>query len=679
MTPKESEFVSSRSNLGVEFCAACIVTFAPLVVFFRVLHFDFIHAWDDVRVLTGNPHFRGLGADQLRWMFTTTEFPAFYIPLSWLSWGLTYVLFGMNPFGYHLGNLLLHSINALLVYFLIREFLKIGKAETQRAERRTVALCAGIGSLFWSLHPLRVEPVAISAGRPYGLSTFFILVALLAYLRSCRDAATSPASERYYWIAVLAYAASLLSYPLGVGLFPVLAFLDVYPLKRLSVAKGEWRGPSAGRVLLEKIPFALVAVAVAAATLINRQKSSIMAPMPSLKEFGLASRIMQGFYVASYYFWVILDPRDLSPVYVRLVSFKPTDPVFLLSMAWVISASVCLLVLRRRWPMGLTLWLCHLVLLLPVLGLTIHPHYANDRYSYMQGVVWSVALSVGLMRLVSTSAHRTTTWIVALGMTGLCTLLGILSAHQTRIWRNGLTLLPYVIEKIGNHPYRADMLRRLAQNYDEAGEETEAMNSLNEALAVNSNFADAIWLRGVFKFKRGDLSGAEQDLSAALKVNPSDAEARQNLGVVLDRQGKLDAAIERYQEALKARPDWAEARFDMALTRIKQGKTDEAIADLRETLRMDPTHAKAHLQLAILLFRRGDFPQATEHFGAAVRLDPSDAQARNGLGSALATQGRVKEAVAEFERALKLNPNDPATLANLEQSRRQLAQKKGAK
>src|SRR5439155_19320760 len=181
-------------------------------------------------------------------------------------------------------------------------------------------------------------------------------------------------------------------------------------------------------------------------------------PAASLQDFGLLHRVMEGFYVSAYSLWSPWVPVDLSPVYTTLVRFNPLSPRFLLSLGLVLVLSSVLVWQRRRWPAGLALWICHLAWLVPVLGLTEYPHYANDRYTLVVGLFWSFLASGLLFRLGEKRAWRIPAITVLVALTAF---LGMLSARQLGIWRNSVVLFKYMIEKLGNDPYRADIYWRL--------------------------------------------------------------------------------------------------------------------------------------------------------------------------------------------------------------------------
>src|SRR5712691_7147403 len=200
-----------------------VIAFSTFAAFLPALQNQFVD-WDDQSNFLHNPHYRGLGWTQLGWMWTTHR--GHYIPLTWMTFGLDYLLWGMNPLGYHLTNLLLHAANAVVFFFLVRRLLT--RALPSSSERgHALAVSAAFSALVFAIHPLRVESVAWATERRDVLSGLFYLSAVLAYLRACDR---EERGRGWYWGAVALFAGALFSKSMAVNLPIVLMILDVYPL-----------------------------------------------------------------------------------------------------------------------------------------------------------------------------------------------------------------------------------------------------------------------------------------------------------------------------------------------------------------------------------------------------------------------------------------------------------------
>src|SRR5258706_9494461 len=173
---------------------------ATILVYWRCLSADFV-AWDDDINVYQNNHIKGLDLERLKWMFTDTQGALRYKPLSWLAWALIYGCSDLSPFGYHLANLVLHSLNTVLVFLLLRRLL-ISEEKEHAAQISFPLMACAWGTLLWSIHPLRVEPTAWVTGLPYSLSLAFLLGSFLLYLRS-RNVAASHGNAIWFYVSSL--------------------------------------------------------------------------------------------------------------------------------------------------------------------------------------------------------------------------------------------------------------------------------------------------------------------------------------------------------------------------------------------------------------------------------------------------------------------------------------------
>ena len=265
-----------------------VVAGLTLFVFLPAVGNDFVN-WDDDRNFLENPYYRGLSIENIRWMFTTFHL-GHYHPLTWLSLGLDYVLWEMNPAGYHFTNIVLHTATALLVYFLILRLLGLAtQAEEETAELR---FSAAFGALLFAVHPLRVESVAWVSERRDVLSGLFCVAAALLYLRG-RLAAS-----------VGLFAAALMSKVIVASLPVVLLLVDIYPLRKK---------PSFG-LLLNKIPYFALALAAGLFAL-SRQRTGVGGTFADIAVEPVL-RVTMSLYGLAFYAWKTVLPFGLAPQYV---------------------------------------------------------------------------------------------------------------------------------------------------------------------------------------------------------------------------------------------------------------------------------------------------------------------------------------------------------------------------
>src|SRR3989449_11431576 len=395
-----------------------LVTFAA---FLPALQNQFVN-FDDNDNFLDNPHYRGLAWTHLRCMWTTHL--GHYIPLTWMTLGLDYLLWGLNPVGYHLMSLLLHAANAVVFFFVVRRILT--RALPSLSERgHALAVSAGVAALVFAIHPLRVESVAWVTERRDVLSGLFYLLTILLYLRACERGARG---RGWYGLSVAAFVLALLSKSMVVNLPVVLLILDVYPLRRLGGAVGWWSEP-ARRVYVEKIPFVLLAAAASAIALVAQLSHDTMVSVVQLSALG---RLAVSVYGVSFYLWKTVAPVNLSPLYELPPTVNPWALPFIVSYGVVVAITAIVLALRRRAPGLPAAWVAYIVVLLPVLGIfQSGPQIAADRYTYLAGLGWAILVSAGVL-----SHWRRRPFL----FTGLaaCVLfgLGILTWNQVQVWRD---------------------------------------------------------------------------------------------------------------------------------------------------------------------------------------------------------------------------------------------------
>lgn len=552
-----------------------IVALAAVAVFSGSFRSGFL-LWDDNINIYDNPHLRqGLSWEGLRWMFTDAQYIPRYMPLGWLSYAINYELGRFNPVGYHLGNLLFHGANAVLIFLLLLRVLP--RVAPRGGTVRTEALLYGsaFGALLWAIHPLRVESVAWASARIYGQALLFLLVSTLSYLKMHDEGTLPPARRKWFWLSILSFLGSLLTYPLAMGFVVVLLAIDGCVLHRFPGGRDRWWNAAARTVWIEKIPFAAAVAAVLGLTLAARLSATVWAAPASWSDFTLAHRVMQAFYVWGYYIWKQLFPFNLSPTYTTLDEFNPWAAPFLLSALGVAGATAALLWKGRARPGLLALWLCYLALLVPVLGLTEHPHRAYDRYSYLVAILGSLLLSVAFVRVWNVRATRRFAFAMAAAMLVLC---GAASVAQCRIWTSNHTLLPHIIAQLGDDPARAPQDLVYGVILMREGHLPEAEHSFRNAIRFNPKYVDAYANLGDVFMDQDKAAEAVPNYRRALELDPRDLHARQGLAVALGSLQQYEEAVPHFKEVLRIDPNNANAMHNLALTVAKLGQTNLARA-----------------------------------------------------------------------------------------------------
>jgi len=503
--------------------AAALLVAAVFVCFLPALGSQFV-LWDDDMNFTDNPSYRGLSASHLRWMFTTL-YAGHYQPLSWLTLGLDYTIWAMNPTGYHLTNLLLHAANALLVYRVIVALVPgVG------------ARAALVGALLFAIHPLRVESVAWATERRDVLSALFYLATLLGYLRLVQAKRDGRPWRGWLAASVGCFLLSFLSMAWGITLPLVLLALDVYPLRRLA------RRGDVVPLLLEKIPYFVLALGGA----VLAQLASNQVPAKrTLAQHGLVERAAQAAYGLVFYLWKTAVPVGLSPIYLLEQTLRPTAPRYLASAAIVVGVTAAAVLLRRRAPWATVACACYALVLAPVLGFVqTGPQITADRYSYLACLPWVVLAAAGIDRL---KGGAVTAALAVAALAGL----GVLTFRQTRVWHDSRTLWEHAL-RVDPDDYIAYLNRGTVRQAE--GDLVGAFADFSEAVRRNPDYYLAFYSRATERLARGDDAGAIADYTATLRINPRYIEAYNNRGLARQRTGDLEGAIADLSEALRRSP-----------------------------------------------------------------------------------------------------------------------------
>ncbi len=581
---------------------------ATIAAYWPVRLAEFIN-FDDPTYVTSNPMvFQGLNAGAIAWAFTTVHGSNWH-PLTWLSHMLDCQIFGDHAAGHHGVNVGFHAVNAVLLFLLLWRMTG--------AEWRS----AFVAALF-ALHPLHVESVAWVSERKDVLSTFFGLLALLAYGRYAQGRRL----RVNYVLAVAFYALSLLSKPMLVTLPFVLLLLDYWPLGRLRVKRSKDRVagpplPPLRRVLLEKAPFLALAIASSVVTFFAQHKGGsvvTIATMPPLYRAANAV-VSYGTYLEKM-FW----PAKLSVFYPFARELSSSKALVCLAMLLVVTAVTILC--ARRAPYFLVGWLWYLGTLIPVIGVVqVGTQAMADRYTYVPLMGIFIALTWGIADLTARRSWRG--FVLAPGAAIILGACIVATRTEAGYWHDSVTLF------------------------------TRALALTEHNALAEHNLAHALSTTG-----RQEESLAHFD--NALRYWPGYTVAMLNRGNALNLMGRLDDAIAQYREAIQVRPDFEQAYYYLGNALALQLKFDEAKTNLLMALKCMPDYPEAHLKLGNLLALQGDVSGAEQHLRVAVELQP-DAESCYFLGGVLARQKKFTEAVECFRAAIKSSPKYAAAQNDL--------------
>jgi Flp pilus assembly protein TadD len=523
-------------------------------------------------------------------------------------------LYGLNPGGHHLTNLLIHIVNTLLLFLVLKRMTG--------ARWRSSFVAA-----LFALHPLHVESVAWVAERKDVLSTFFWMLTMETYLRYVN----SPRFHRYL-LVLLCFAMGLLSKPMLVTLPFVLLLLDYWPLGRFRLGelgsncnvstqkplKLSDQRLSVLQLVLEKTPFFVLSAAASILTFLAQQSGGIV---KSLKLFPLETRIANALVSYVAYIGKMIWPSRLGFFY----PYPDRVPIWQITGAALLLGSISFLVIRasyKRRYLG-TGWLWYLGTLVPVIGLVqVGLQSMADRYTYVPLIGLFIMIVWGIHDILKKWPHRNTVFTVFAGL--LFSILAIVTWAQVKHWQNSITLFKHTLEvtsenSLMHYDLGVIMLRQ--------GRYSDAIAHLSESLRIEPDDADAHNNLGIALGRQGKIPEAMIHYAEALRIKPNFAGAHNNLGVALARQGKIPEAMVHYAEAVRIKPDFAEAYGNIGNSLAQQERIEEAIAHYKEALRIKPNFADVHYSLGLAYLRIGNRGAATEEYEILKKIHPDLANA----------------------------------------------------
>jgi tetratricopeptide (TPR) repeat protein len=634
------------------------------LIFGRTITFDFLN-YDDSFYVYQNPSISdGLTRAGLIKAFTRPLVGNWH-PLTSISLMLDAEWSHLSAGGYHLTNVILHTLTVLLLFFALR----LMTGATWRS--------AFVAALF-AIHPLRAESVVWVSERKDVLSGLFFMLGLLAWHRYTRN---PPRLSNYLLVAV-ALALGLLSKAMLVTFPFLLLLLDWWPLERTRTVK--W-----SQLILEKIPLLFLVAAISVATVLAQEPA-----LAAGRNWSLLERIENAVLAIWVYVRQMFWPADLAVFYPH-----PNGGIAL----WLVSLAVlalllmifCVVIWRRKYPYLLTGWFWYLGLLAPVIGLVQVGWQAHaDRYTYLPQIGLYLMLSWGI---AETSAHwRVPRSLLTAGAALALGALVLLAWRQVGYWSSPVNLWRHTLAvttdndvaerglgtaliKLGRideaivhdraalriRPGDVNGLTNLANALLQKGEFAEAIKHYREVLNARPNDAENHRNLGKALYRNGEVEAGMEEFRRALRLQPNDSDAAYSLGNAFLEKGEPATAIPWFRKAIAADPKSIAAHYNLGIALQRNGEIDSAIAEFRQTLRLGPGHVEARNNLAIALLKKNLTNEAIAEWRAALRIQPKNAEIHNNLGVAFLKQGNLAEAVSEFRETLQLQPDKVPTALTL--------------
>jgi tetratricopeptide (TPR) repeat protein len=564
---------------------AAVIVLMTLLVYAPAMQAGFV--WDDDTFLTENPLIKA--PDGLYRFWLTTEAPD-YFPLTSSSLWLEWRLWGRNATGYHVVNVALHAISAVLIWIVLRRLQILG---------------AWLAGLVFAVHPVNVESVAWITERKNTLPMVFHVMTILLFLKFEGDG-----RRRWYFFS------------LGTFLMGLLSKTSVVMLPFVLLGCAWWqRGSVVRKDVVRSVPFFVLSGLLGLVTIWFQYNVAIGKEI--VRPEGFFPRLAGAGWAVWFYLYKAIIPYNLSFVYPRwqidassVVSFVP---------AFILLA--CLMLFwwyRRDWgrvflfAMGY-----YVVTLFPVLGFfdIYYMKYSlvADHWQYTS-IIGIIAMVVGLGVWICHGWPKHGRQLATAAAVALVGLLSVLTWNQCHIYQDSETLW---VETLKKNPASWIAHNNLGIILDKQGKIEEASAHYSEALRIKPDYAETHNNLGAALIRQGKIEQALGHYYKALQIKPDYAEAHNNLGAALIRQGKIKQALSHYYKALQIKPRSAKAHNNLAVLLAKAGRLDEAISHYLEALEIKPDFAEAHYNLGLAYSSKGQYDLAFKEMRIGNRLSSS--------------------------------------------------------
>lgn len=519
-----------------------LIVVCALLVYGRSVGFDFITTWDDNRYVYENPLIRAATWENIRAIFTTSILGT-YGPLHILSYLLDHTLWGLNPAGYHLHNVLLHALNGLLLYRLI------GLC----GHRKGVAFVA---AFIFICHPVQVESVAWVSQRKTLLATTFLLLSLVSYRRHAMEDGNS---RQQYAASLLFFVAALLSKSVAVILPLLLVAHDLTFRREQGLRKS----------LLRLLPYCAASLLFAGIALGTQapEAGGGRAPYYGGGPLGTLYTMLPVFVS---YLRLVVWPANLSADYAVTIRSIPDGIVIASGVLLLILAAAVARLFRQGDPRFF--WASFFIAgLLPVSQIVPLVTLMNDRYLYIPMLGVAVLLADGGFRAYAHLAGRTPRWggILVMGLLSLpLIILPLLAIHRSGDWKDGITLWSRDLRK---YPQNHIIMTSLADSYRESGRQATALQLYQQALAINPRYFIALNNYTNLLMETGNPDKARGFAANLVRHYPLYAKGFEMLGLSHEMTGEMEKAERAFQEALRLDPALPESLISMGIIQLRKG------------------------------------------------------------------------------------------------------------
>ena len=634
-----------------------IIASVCTILYANTLNSPFVY--DDFPNIVDNTHIRISAFDLHSILDSGHRSPSHRRPIANISFAINYLFGKYDVRGYHIVNIIVHIINAILVYsfsiVLLRDTACIRKAagtlhSSDQIQFTPIGFIPLLAALIFAAHPIQIQSVTYIVQRMNSLSVMFYLLSFLGYRFGRMN--TIKWQRHGLWIAAgLSWALALGTKEIAVTLPIVICLYEWLVIQDLRI---DWLRKHylyiAGLICLS----VLVTYAVLDGTLFYRITNSYVG-----RDFDMSQRVMTQSRVIILYLSLLLFPHPsrlnlLHPITTSQSLISPITTLFSIAAILLLIAGAIICTKRSRLFSFCIFWFfINLAVESSIIGLEMI--YEHRLYLPMVGV--SLLAAHCFYRLLG----RNRLWTVVMCLS-IVASLGAATYARNHIWSDSAKLWEDVILKFPDSDRAHNNLGTILKA---RGNLDKAVYHYQEALRIRPGNANAHNNMGVIYEKQGRLKEAVDHYVTALSIRPTYPEAHNNLGVTLERLGQYRKAIDHFLEALRMKPEYVEAYINLGTTLTQQGNLKAAIAAFTSALDIQPLNAGIYNNLGIAFEREGKINEAGLHYKRAIEIDPDYGEAYNNLGISLAKQGLYQRAIHNFSQSLRISPGNEGTKQNL--------------
>ncbi|MDD3875020.1 MAG: tetratricopeptide repeat protein [Bacteroidales bacterium] len=619
------KIIEKKSNLA-DFQMGYIIIILVLAsfIYLKSLNGEFLN-WDDNDVVVYNDAVKNLNFEKIIFFFTNI-YSNDYRPITFISYGLIYSVWGLNPVPFHFFCVLFHLINIVLVFLLVKKI----------SHSKTVPV---LTALIFAVHPMLVESVAWISALNDVLYAFFLLSALLFYIQYIN----SNQNLKYLLFCFLLFSLSAFTKPLGI-VIPFLLFLFDYFLKRKFSPK----------VFYEKIPFISLSLVFILITFVSRESEVITA----LKSFSLFDRFFFVFYSLSFYLTKFLFPFALSSLHDFPVKENNVLPLVYYLSPLLIAA---LFFLFYKMKKHRTLLVFGFLFFLINIGLVVQiipfgKFIVAERYTYVPYIGLSFIAS-SFFCIILQKINKT--YYTPMQLLGALFLLFFIisSFNRVKVWNNSFALWEDVLKK---NPMVAIAHNQIGLLHYFDGDYKNAIAHFDTAISYDNEFYVAFNNRGSIHLNLNENDKALEDFNSAISINPEYSDAYYNIGYINGEEGKTEIAIEYYNQAISNNSDNFNAYFNRGLEYVKINKYEQAVADFSSFIDARKNDPDAFYNRAIAYMNLNQYSKALIDFDAVTRLQPNNSNAYYNKGIINYYYDNLSEACINFRKAGSLGHPEAA-------------------